>query len=52
MSDKAKSFVYLVSFITATMVYHIIDEKNEADATQQIAKVEVIHISTLGAFYK
>lgn len=29
------------------MVYHIIDKRNEADATPQIAKVEVIHISTL-----
>lgn len=47
MSNKAKSFLCLVSFIIVTMVYHIIDKKYEADATPQIAKVEVIHISTL-----
>ncbi len=47
MSNKAKSFLYLVSFIIATMVYHIIDKRNEVDATPQIAKVEVVHVSTL-----
>ena len=47
MSNKTKSFLYLVSFIVATMAYHIMDKKNQIDATPQIAKVEVVYISTL-----
>lgn len=43
MSNKAKSFLYLVSFIIATMAYHIISKEIEVDPTPQLTKVEVIY---------
>lgn len=47
MSDKTKSFLYLLCFITCTIIYHVLDKSAIIDETPEIAKVEVINHSTI-----